>query len=87
MDSESKMILARREKTLLGEEIKYVLFAESERTTVFFVTAEFRGTCETNRLGASLEEAMKIFNAYPDGNVTPCTIADVVADLQYYQTL
>lgn len=87
MDLESKMILDRREKTLLGEDIKYILFARDEKTAIFFVTVEFRGICETNRLGVSLEEAMKIFNALTDGSVTPCTLADVVADLQYSHTI
>ena len=83
MRFENKIILARRERSLLGEDIRYVLYAVAERKTRFFVTVEFGGESLTVAVGTDVSEANEIFGALARGRVTPCSAADVVADLQY----
>ncbi len=87
MDSENKMILASRERSLLGEDIRYILFARDGERVTFCVTVEYGDDSETIPLGTSLAEATEIFCTLAEGNVTPCTLADVVADLLYLSAI
>ncbi len=87
MDSENEMILARKEKSLLGEDIRYILSVRDGTSVIFYVTVEYRKDRETLPLGTSFDEATEIFCALSKGTVTPCTMADVVADLQFLRAM
>lgn len=87
MESDSKMILACREKSLLGEDVRYILFAAEKNGISFYVTVEYSGDSVTIYLGSSINESVQIFNALCDGTVTPCTATDVVSDMQYSDAL
>ena len=69
--------------SLLGEDIRYVLSVQAEKKACFFVTVEYRGESVSVSVGTDVSEANKIFDVLVLGNVTPCTVADVVADLLY----
>lgn len=87
MKSKNEILLAQTEKTLLGEDIRYMLFARNGKAVIFCVTIEYMNDRETLPIGSSLGEATEIFSALSEGAVTPCTLADVVADLQFLRTM
>lgn len=86
METENEILLARKERAILGKEIRYILLARGGGTTSFLVTVEYCGEAKTCSLGSSFSGAAEIFRALEEGLVTPCTLAEVVVDLQKLRT-
>ncbi len=82
MKTNIKIILARKTKVLLGEEINYILFAEGDPDARFGISVEFKGEMSVHPLGTQAETAFCIFRRISEGNVTPCTLSDVARDLE-----
>lgn len=81
METDNKIILARRAKMLLDEEAKYILFAEGSANAIFRMSVEYGGEGATCDLGTSAESALATFLLIFGGGVTPCTLKDVINDI------
>lgn len=76
------------DKYLCGYHLLYRLFkkVDSEHIEKYFISAELEGSSEDNticELGTGLERAVRIFLTVSDNCVTPCTLEEVLQDLNY----
>lgn len=78
LQSES-CVLCERSLLIAGQEARYYLLERAPQYFVACVYGEEHSLCP---LGHSLSRAIGIMEALIKGEVTPCTMADVIGDLE-----